>query len=337
MTIKRKSGVTIVDIARVAGVSPQTVSRVINNKADVSDETRGRIQELIEEMGYRPNRTARGLVSQRNWTIGVLITDIANPFFPEVIRGIQAVALDHDYNVSVYNSDNKPHRERQALQLLEESRVDGIIVHAPILPTLELIDLLRRQRSAVLIGRQLPREVAGIVDIDLPAGAAEATQYLLSMGRDRLAYIGHFPVPPERPERLDGIQRALSAAGMDPAELLIQGCEIEPDSVMAAAVEILRSPRNINGILCYNDMIAFNVLKACRALEIRVPEDVAVIGYDDIFFSAYCVPSLTTVHIPKYELGKRAAQMLFDRLDNKAEDSKTVFTPRLVVRDSTPR
>ena len=332
-----KSHVTIVDIAEKAGVSAQTVSRVINNKTDVSDKTRRRIQQIIEELDYRPNRAARGLASDRNWVIGIVIPNITNPFFPEVTRGIEAVALEQNYNVLLYNTDNEEHRIRQALNLLEESRVDGVIVHAPtyMLSEDNLISLLRRQRTSVVIGRILHSDVAGVVRVDLQKGGRLATQHLLDRGFSHLAYVGNTRETEHRPERVAGFNLALAENHIPPENTLILDCEESAEQGFAILSHIIEHHPQVDAIMCSNDLVAIGALKACAENGIRVPEDIAIVGFDDILFTHYSTPSITTVRVPKYELGRQAAQLLFDRLNGHASPQEIILQPELIVRQST--
>ncbi len=332
-----KNHVTIVDIAEKAGVSAQTVSRVINNKTDVSEKTRRRIQKIIEELDYRPNRAARSLASDHNWVIGIVIPNITNPFFPEVTRGIEAVALEQSYNVLLYNTDNEEHRIRQALSLLEESRVDGVIVHAPtyMLGEDNLVHLLRRQRTSVVIGRILHSDVAGVVRVDLQKGGRLATQHLLDRGFSHLVYVGNTHETEHRSERVAGFTQTLTEHRIPSENTLILQCEESAEQGYAILPYIIECHPQVDAIMCSNDLVAIGTLKACLEKGIRVPEDIAIVGFDDILFTRYSSPSITTVRVPKYELGRQAAQLLFNRLNGQASSQEIVLQPELIVRQST--
>src|SRR5215831_16247981 len=181
--------VTIVDVAREADVSPKTVSRVIRGDGYVSKETLERVQEVIDRLGYRPNRAARSLVSNRSGVVGVVIPDINNPFFSEVVRGIEDTAIQRDYNVLIFSTDAHLERERAAYRYLEENSVDGIIIDLPLIPIPELESVLRRQKVAVLIDHPLVAGASGVVRIDFYNAARQAVNALISAGRRNLGYL----------------------------------------------------------------------------------------------------------------------------------------------------
>ncbi len=334
--MSKRRPVTIIDVAREAGVSPQTVSRVINDKTDVAAATRQRIQGLIETMGYRPNRNARGLVSSRTWVIGLLITDITNPFFPEVVRGIETVALGHGYNVMLFNSDNERKLEVRALDLMEETRADGVILHGPHIPDEVLVPLLRHQRAAVVIGRTVSPDIAGNVTIDLAHGADQATDHLLKTGRRRLAYLGYQNGLPLQLERGEGIVRAMQRHGLNGDDLLCVAAPNDPSGAYEAGRLFIRDHPEIDGVFCFNDQVALGLLKACREAGVRVPDDMAVIGVDDLFYSQFTAPTLTSVCLPKTEMGEAAVRVLLAMIDGTYDGKPVILRPQLMIRESAP-
>lgn len=334
--MSKRRPVTIIDIAREAGVSPQTVSRVINEKSDVAAATRQRIQGLIETMGYRPNRNARGLVSSRTWVVGLLITDITNPFFPEIVRGIETVALDHGYNVTLFNSDNDQKLEEQALDLMEEIRADGVILHAPRIPDSVLIPLLRHHRAAVVVGRTIATDIAGNVTIDLVYGLEQATDHLLKGGRRRLAYLGYQNGLPLRPERGEGIVRAMERHGLNGGDLLLVESPNNPTGAYEVGRVFIRDHPEIDAVICFNDQVALGLLKACREAGVRVPDDMAVIGVDDLFYCQFTAPTLTSVRLPKAEMGEAAVRMLLAMIGGTYDGKPVILRPQLMIRESAP-
>lgn len=325
-------------MARAVGVSAKTVSRVINNTDYVSVETREHILRAVEQLGYRPNRMARSLASNRSFIIGLTIPDVTNPFFPEIIRGVDQVALEHGYNVLVYNTDLDSRRERDGLALLEETRADGVIVCTMRLDDDELSALLGHFQAAVVINRILPGGSAGMVCVDLYSAMSRVVQHLLDAGRRKIGYLDviRSALSYSSKERFRGFKAAMEASGLPVNPTYIGQCVANIESSYQAAYELLTANPELDAVVCYNDIIAGGALEACATLGIPVPEQVAVTGFDDIMFSSVFKVSLTTMHVPKFELGARAAQMLFDRINGQITESEIVLSAELVVRQSAP-
>ncbi len=336
--VGKPKNVTLADVARAVGVSAKTVSRVINNTDYVSAETREQILRAVEQLGYRPNRMARSLASNRSFIIGLTIPDVTNPFFPEIMRGVEQVALEHGYNVLVYNTDLDPKRERAGLALLEETRADGVVVCTMRMANDELSALLQRYRAAVVINRILPGGSAGMVCVDLSSAMNRVVQHLLDAGRRKIGYLDviRSALSYSSKERFRGFRAAMEASGLPVNPAHIRQCVANIDSSYEAAYDLLTANPELDAVVCYNDIIAGGTLEACAALGIPVPEQVAVTGFDDIMFSSVFKVALTTMHVPKFELGARAAQMLFDRIDGRITESEIVLNAELVVRHSTP-
>jgi LacI family transcriptional regulator len=331
-----RSSVTIADVAREASVSTQTVSRAINNKGEISPETRQRVLEVIERLGYRPNSIARGLATNRTLTLGVVVPDIANPFFPEVARGAEDLALDHGYNLFLCNTIEDPDREAAVLGLLEDKRVDGVMLCASRLPDERLLPLLRRHKAVVLVNRPAPAEVAGIVRLDEAVGSRLAVRHLLAAGRRTLGLLAGPPAAYSSQARARGFDAALAEAGQPSDPRRARPCPPYMDGGYHAARDLLAAHPEIEGLVCYNDLVAIGALQACRELGRRVPDDIALVGWDDIVLAGLVSPSLTTLRIPKSALGACAVQMLLDRIHGREAQAEVVFTPELVVRASAP-
>lgn len=326
------------DIAREAGVSTQTVSRVVNNSSRVADSTRKKVQEIIRRSNYRPNRAARILANQQSLTIGLIIPNVANPYYPEIVHGIEAVAAEHGYSVLLYNTERKPEREQKALDLLEEYRVAGVVVCAAVLPDQMLIPLLERQQAVMVINRILPDNVAGRVMIDFKQGVREAVRHLFETGKKNIAYLSYEPsIYYSNPSRKAGFLQALEDLGWDMASEFIVPCNLSVDSGYETTLSLLREHPNIDGIICYNDIVAIGALRACVESKKRVPEDVGIIGCDNILMARYVTPPLTSISISQYELGATTGRMLLQRIKKDKNLSETIFTPTLVIRESTKR
>jgi DNA-binding LacI/PurR family transcriptional regulator len=330
--------VTIVDVAREAKVSPKTVSRVIRGDDYVSAETFERVQEVISRLGYRPNRAARSLVSNRSGVIGVVIPNINNPFFSEVVRGIEDTAIQRDYNVLLlFSTDAYPERERAAYRYLEENGVDGIIIDLPLIPASELTAVLHRQRAIILIDHPLVEGATGVVRIDFYDAAMQAVNCLVVAGRRKLGYLS----PPRHDytftERLRGIFDATVQMNISIPPRCFGQCDATfEDSYRAARALLIQDPE-IDGLICFNDVIGIGALEACDDLGIAVPDRVAIIGFDDIALASLNRISLTTLRVPKLEIGVQAMHMMLNRLDGVEGPSEVVIKTELIQRRTTPR
>lgn len=337
MTKRSSSGdraITISDVAREAGVSTQTVSRVLNNKGEITPATRQLVEDVIRRLGYRPSAIARSLVTRRTLSLGLVVPDITNPVFPEIARGAEEIALASGYNVFLCNTIEQPEREASVLRSLEEKRVDGVVVCSSRLPDEQLFPALRRQQAAVLVNRPAPLDVAGTVRIGDASGSAQAVRYLCGRGRRRLGMLSGPATSFSGKERTRGFMEAARTAGaaVDPSWL--RPCPPTLDGGHQAARALLSSSREVQGLLCYNDLVAVGALQACRDLGIRVPDDLAVVGCDDILLAGLVTPPLTTLRCSKFEVGAAAVRMLLNRIDGVTDRAEMVMEPELIVRAS---
>lgn len=326
--------VSIKDIARAAGVSHSTVSRALADSPLVKEETRQRICHLAREMGYSPSAIARGLVTKRTRTIGLVVTTIADPFVAEVVRGIEETALDRGYNIVLCNSNAEPQRELAAVNTLREKRVDGIIVSASRVGDLYLPMLVETGVPIVLVNNEHSGSYAYSVVTDDEAGGRLATEYLLDLGHTRIAYISGPELSSTSANRLRGYEQALKSRGLMPDPQWIvsgNGSARGGEEGMARLLSLANPP---SAVFCYNDVTAIGALLAARRLGRNVPAQVSVIGYDDIAFAAYTNPALTTVEQRKYEMGSLAMQMMLDLLGGALSVKNVLLPARLVVRES---
>ncbi len=328
--------VTIADVAREAGVSSQTVSRVINNKGEISPATRALVTAVIERLNYRPSSIARSLATNRTRTIGLSVPDIANPFWPEIARGVEDMAWEQGYHVFLCNTTEAPQREAAILQLLEDKRVDGVIVAGARLPDDRLLALLSTHPAAVLVNRTLPASNAGAVLIDAHDGAMQAINHLLKRGRRQIGFLAGPPISHNSRRHLSGYRAALAAAGQPVDDSRIVPCAPYLEDGWRAAREVLARHPGLDGLYCYNDLLALGALRACAELGRRVPDDIAVVGYDDILLASVVTPSLTTLGVSKYDVGVAAARMLFARIKGEDAPRELIIKPTLVVRASAP-
>jgi LacI family transcriptional regulator len=322
------------EVAEAAGVSIKTVSRVVNQQGEITEETRQRVLAAIHELGYRPSKVARALVTQKTDTIGLLIGDIANPYFSEVARGVMDAAQDSAYDVFLCNTDEKT--EKRALFSLIDHQVDGAIIY----PTYENIDWLNDFSSPdqplVFVNTTLePHPGQGVVRSTIEAGAWQATTYLIEQGHREIGMIAGEVAPMELISRVQGYRRALEENDIAFREdMVILGFPQYEHGYKAARVLFERFPR-MTAIFCYNDLLAMGAVKRCQEMGLRVPGDCAVVGFDNILFCELIHPPLTTIHVDKYAIGRKATKLLLAML----EDPQKVFPPitletELVVRES---
>lgn len=327
--------VTLADVAAAAGVSLMTVSRVVNDRPGVGADTRRRVRQAIEALGYRPNIVARGLKAASSRSIGLMVPDVTNPYFPEIVRGAEDVASQHGYTLLLTNIVENAERETLALQTFEDHMVDGVIACSPRLDNQELYPLLRRQRSAVLINRRTDPKIAGSVRIDHELGARLLLRHLHQIGCRHPGFLTGPAHSHAGRERLLGIDREARELELEVPRSSFLPCAPTVDGGAAAATELLARMPEADALLCFNDLVAAGAMQALAALGLRVPEDIAVTGYDDIVFARMFKPSLTTIRAPTYELGQQAANMLLDRMQGRGHGIDIVLQPELIVRDST--
>jgi LacI family transcriptional regulator len=328
--------ITIADVAREAGVSSQTVSRVINNKGEISIDTRSSVQAVIARLGYRPSSIARSLATKRTHTIGLSVPDIANPFWPEIARGVEDVTWEQGYHVFLCNTTEAPEREETILQLLEDKRVDGVVVAGSRLPDERLLQLLSHHSAAVLVNRTLAGSQAGVVRIDARDGAIQAVGHLLASGRRRIGFLAGPTTSQNSHAHMSGYLAACAAAGLPADQNRISPCPPTLEGGYQAVKALLDRHPNLDALYCYNDLVAIGVLRACGECGLRVPDDIAVVGFDDILLASLVTPSLTTLGVSKYDIGASAARMLFAIIQGRAETSELVVKPTLVRRASAP-
>ncbi|QPC81315.1 LacI family DNA-binding transcriptional regulator [Phototrophicus methaneseepsis] len=329
---------TIVDVAREAGVSPRTVSRVMNENGYVNPGTEERIRAAIEKLNYRPNRAARSLVSSRSRVIGLVIPDINNLFFPEVVLGIEHAATEHDYVVFTFNTSLSAEKEEEAYRFLNEHRADGMIVYFPSRLTREkLTEVLKYQRAAVLVDAEPMGDLAGVVRVDSYGAARTAVEHLVATGCRSLGYVSrqksHFLA---FKDRYRGVMETAARLGVPiVAQEYMSDDKFIVNDGHFATHKLLAEHPEIDGLICFNDMIAYGAMQACDDLGISIPDQMAIIGFDDLRLSSFPRISLTTLRLPKFEIGAEAVNLLFQRLEGSDSPQDIVIRAELIERGST--
>jgi DNA-binding LacI/PurR family transcriptional regulator len=333
--------VSIKDIAKAAGVSHPTVSRALSDSPLISEETKARIQRLAQEMGYSPNALARGLVTRQTYSVGVVVTTIADPFVAEIVQGIEATAHDYGYTVILCNSESTPEREIAAVEMLHAKRVDGVIVTASRVGALYLEYLEQIGGPIVLINNH--NEESGrytfSVSVDNRHGGRLAAEHLAQLGHRRIAYVAGPANHSSDLDRLAGYRQALVEGGIEPDPALIVPGNGRPDGGEAALQAILALDPRPTAVFCYNDMTAIGLIHAAQQAGLSIPQDVAVVGFDDILFASYLYPPLTTIAQPKVEMGQRAMHMMLSLITAREESEEdlanVVVQGKLIVRASS--
>lgn len=302
--------VSIKDIARMAGVTHPTVSRALRNSPLVSRETVERIQRIANEAGYRTSAAARSLVTQRSDTIGVVVTNIADPFVAGVVSGIEEKADEQGMAVFLANSNAEPDREVRVARKFGERRVDGIIVTASRVGA-QYVPLLTHMRvPIVLLNNQHPSLFAHSVMIANVQASQDAMRYLIQLGHRRIAYLGDRYGHQSDTERFTGYRQALKDSGIPFEPLLVVHGDGKPDGAAAAIEQLLLLPQPPTAVFCYNDLSALGAMRQIRTHGLRIPADLSIVGFDDLFISEYLDPPLTTVRQPMRHMGRMAMETL---------------------------
>lgn len=326
---------TIRDVAREAGVSVTTVSRVLNDSGPVKEATRQRIREVAQRLRFAPNTTARNLSTRRTHTIGVLLPDVYGEFFSEVIRGIDQAAQQRGYHVLISGAHNEPAEVDAAVRAMR-GRVDGLILMAAELDGETLARNLPDKVPAVLINASDDTAQFDTINIDNFGGATAVTEHLLQLGHRELAMISGPAGNRDASERERGFRAALAQEGITPAaDRIVRGGFTEATGYRAAEQLLAAQPRP-TAIFAANDSMAVGALSAARRRGLRVPEDLAVVGFDDVPIAEYVSPALTTVRVSISKLGSCAAERLVEciRAHNRQERRHEIQPTELVVRGS---
>src|SRR5947209_7512006 len=337
----RRQEKSIQDIAQAAGVSHSTVSRALRGSSLISLDVRERIQHLAHEMGYTPNAIAQSLQTQQTNTIGLVVTSIADPFWGDVMKGVEEVARAAGFSVFLSASHNDPDQEMAIIETFRRRRVDGILIAASRITSNHKSRLDSFRVPTILINSQAESEATLLhwVSVDDRKGAQLAVAHLLHLGHRSIGYLGTSNRPRSNRQRLLGYQSTLAATDMpyrDEWIVISPGHEASHEEDVAAGQASLPHllDTGVTAIFCYNDMIATGVLIACRERGIAVPEELSVIGFDNIEMASYVTPPLTTIHQPKIEMGRLATQVMLDLLSNRPGQNY-VLPPTLIVRAST--
>jgi len=325
----KKNVATIRDVAAAAGVSTATVSKFVNGTQRFSLAVEARLASTIEQLGYRSNPMAQSMITGRTKAIGLSVLDIANPHYASVVKGANRVAQAHGYTVLLVDTEETPERERHLLEALSR-RVDGMIVYSRT-PEEELDWLLALDRPSVFFGRPDRIGLPSVASDD-QLGAFMVTRHLVAQGHQRVGYLG-YANSRRNPERMAGVREALAAQDL---ELSV----FEADAPVSGAGEklcssIMLGRQPLDALVCFNDLLALGFMKAAQSLGFRVPEDISVVGFDNIQFGSFASPALTSVDLNSEQMGAAAMQKLLASIEGQEVEPLTVVNAQLVLRAST--
>jgi LacI family transcriptional regulator len=352
--------VTIKDVARAAKVSAKTVSRVVSGRGYASSETRRRVNAVIQRLGYAPNRIASSMVTGRTMALGMVVPDVSYSFFSEIVLGAERIATDAGYTLILCNTAENLEREKKTLQFLHEARVDGVLMAGARLPDSDLLVTLARHSAIVSINHPVPSDLGGNVRSDHAKGIAMSIEHLLKSNRRHIAFMAGPEYVYAAQERLRAFIQVMKNANLsvNPGFIVpyiasfesgfrnlydmtesVNGSslrQVRANLGLRGARALLLEHPEVDGIVCYDDQLAFGALRACAGLGRRVPEDVAIIGCNDVPLASQVKPTLTTQSIPCYQMGIAAANMLIERITAECEQQEIIFPHELIVRESAP-
>ena len=328
---------TLRDVARIAGVHPGTVSRALNPATEplVRDETVRRVRQVAEELGYRPNPLARGLKTNRSYTIGVIVPDIQNPLFPPIIRGLDDRLGQAGYTPLIANTDNDPVRERVDFEAMRTRAVDGFITATARLDHELLDEIAALGVPLVLVNRRVEDGSLPSATADDRAGVRLAVEHLIELGHTRIAHLAGPQDVSTGHQRSEGFRATMEAAGLDPSLVRAGRAFTEPEGARLCE-ELLAAGEPVTAIVAGNDLMALGCYDVFAPHGIDCPREISVVGFNDMPFADRFAPPLTTVRIPHYEIGVAAAQLLLDLLSGEEDGpAEVVLQPELTVRGST--
>lgn len=331
----RRKRPTIYDVARLAGVSTATVSRALNDIGQVAEAKRVAIDAAVAQLGYRPNTIARSLVTRSTQTIALLLPDITNPFYADLVTGIQQLTLERDYTMLLCTTDFDPEQEERYLRLLRAKHVDGALVDGLVLPPERIARFVEDGFPIVCLDRDVNSRAVPLVQVDNRMGARLATEHLLALGHTRVAHIMGAPARISE-ERLLGYQGALGRAGVDPDSSLVALGNFTETGGHDAMQALLAAETGMTAVFAANDLSAIGAMNAIVASGRSVPRDISVVGFDDLRLAQYTSPPLTTIRQPAGDIARHSTELLLGMIaGRKPGKLHHLFPPELVIRSST--
>jgi DNA-binding LacI/PurR family transcriptional regulator len=327
---------TIYDVAEKAGVSISTVSRVINNTGRISEKTKKKVQEIMETLRYQPSVVASALTGKRTSTIGLVIPDVANPFFSEIARRVEDRGRELGFNLLMCNTDNNPDTEEMYLSLLKQKSVDGIIIGTTTKNSSVLKDLLQENFPLALIAQDIPELTINVVSVDDFLGGYQATSHLVSLGHKKIAMIlGNLSRTSDK-YRLQAYRQVLEDNELEYDEKLVIHTDYSIEDGKRAALEILELPQRPTAIFACFDSLAVGVYQAAKELGLNIPNDLSVVGFDNTILATIVDPPLTTIAQPMDEMGRQVMDLIVREIEGeKNMKQRVTLPPELIIRNST--
>lgn len=325
--------ITLKMVAERAGVSVNTASRAINNKSDINEETKKRVLKVAQELGYVQNATAVALRTKKTRTLGVVIADNRNPFYAEVLNGIEEAAREKNYHIILANTQRDYQKEEEAINLLLAKRVDGLLITPVQDRNDDIKKLIEANIPFVIVGRDFENIEVDAIYNDEVKGGFFATEYLIKKGHKRIAFINGFLHKSPAQGRLEGYKKALKEHGIPLVDMMVSVGDIDVEDGYERTKQMLEKNLDFTAIFAYNDMMAFGAMQVIKEKGLRIPEDIGLVGYDDIPFSSLISPSLTTIKLKKQELGAESVKLLLSRINGSREKMKKIMlNVELIVR-----
>ena len=337
MSVLRKT--TLKDIAQEMGVSINTVSHALRDMPDISSETKATIKEKANSMGYYPNFAASALRTNRSMAIGVVVSDISNPIFSDMVKGIDNASKAAGYSLLLANTNENYEEEVIAIENMQRRNVDGIILFPSMIKEGTVKTLLKNKIHFVLAGRRFSNIKTNVVMNDDFYGGYLAAEHLYNKGHRKFLYITGPLYISSSKDRLDGFQKCIHEKGLQSDAIDVCECEVSWIGSYNAMNKLLEKEMKATAIFAFSDFMAIGILRALHEHNLSVPKDIAIMGYDDIDYCELVSPSLTTISMSKFLLGKYAAEMLFRKISNpeqqKNEFQQEIIKPSLIMRNST--
>ncbi|MED1787526.1 LacI family DNA-binding transcriptional regulator [Brevibacillus laterosporus] len=334
-------GVTIKDVARAANVAPSTVSRVVANHPRISEKTKQRVREAMEQLGYHPNYQARSLASKSSQTIGLVMPDstdriFQNPFFPEVIRGISKIAHSREYAICMSTGETEAELYDGVVRMVQGGRVDGLILLYSKINDRVTNYLKERNFPFVMVGKpHIDMDAINHVDNDNYSAAKEITEYLIQKGHERIAFVGGSPDMVVTIDRLEGYKQAITQASLTLHDEYIVREKVLREGGEEAAIELMNLPNRPTALIVTDDMMALGILRVLNEIGVQVPQDVSLISFNNALITEISQPPLTSVDIQIFQLGYQAGKCLIEKLEQPNEPTKRIIIPfKLVERNS---
>ena len=327
--------ITLKMVAEKAEVSVNTASRAINNKPDINVETKKRVLRIAQELGYIRNAAAVALRTKKTGTIGVVIADNRNPFYAEVLNGMEVAAREKNYHIILANTQRDYRKEEEAINLLLAKRVDGLLITPVQDKDDDIKNLIDANIPFVVVGRDFENIEVDAVYNDEVKGGFLATEYLIKKGYKRIALIDGFLYKSPARGRLEGYKKALNKYRISLDESIVSVGDINIEDGYERTKQMLEKNLDFTAIFAYNDMMAFGAMQAIKEKGLRIPEDIGLVGYDDIPFSSLISPPLTTVKVKKQDLGVESVKLLLSRINSNREKIKKIMLDvELIIRET---